>query len=222
METEELSKEALDMHNEILSTENRREGSAKASSAANTTASHMALAQKLKGKSEKGDGSVASQGSKPGGGGGIGALMMMKRKLTKWKMGRSSGWSTGSKDKTPAKLENTFRLEPQDTGKFNNQKVRDAIEEVVLFYMANTKEYHAQKCSQTSRYIAEEIKSKIKQLGFNRYKIVTNVVIGQDKDQGMEVASRCIWDTNNDDMAHYTYRKNDLYLLVLVYGVYFE
>ena len=42
-------------------------------------------------------------------------------------------------------------------------------------------------------------------LKFPRYKIVVQVVLGQVRQQGVKVASRCLWDADADNHASYTF-----------------
>ena len=66
------------------------------------------------------------------------------------------------------------------------------------------------------------MKTRVKNLGFKRYKIVVNVMVGQSNEQGMQFASRCMWDTETDNVATVTRQHKDMYVVVNVFGVYFE
>lgn len=56
----------------------------------------------------------------------------------------------------------------------------------------------------------------------NRYKIVVQVTIGQMKDQGVRVASRCLWDTATDNYASVQFKNQSLWCSTMVFGVYTE
>lgn len=55
-----------------------------------------------------------------------------------------------------------------------------------------------------------------------RYKIVCIVHIGQLKDQGIQIASRCLWDSAHDSFATYEFKNRSLYAIASVYFVYNE
>lgn len=55
-----------------------------------------------------------------------------------------------------------------------------------------------------------------------RYKIVVQVTIGQMKDQGVRVASRCLWDTATDNYASVHLKNQSLWCSAMVFGVYTE
>lgn len=56
----------------------------------------------------------------------------------------------------------------------------------------------------------------------NRYKIVVQVTIGQMKDQGVRVASRCLWDTATDNYTSVQFKNQSLWCSAMVFGVYTE
>ena len=59
-------------------------------------------------------------------------------------------------------------------------------------------------------------------LGFPRYKIIVQAVVGQQKQQGVRVVSRCLWDTDTDNCSSYTYNSDSLWATVMVFGLYVE
>ncbi len=48
-------------------------------------------------------------------------------------------------------------------------------------------------------------------LNYPRYKVIVQVVLGQNKQQGVRVASRCLWDTDADNFASFTYKAVRVY-----------
>ena len=54
------------------------------------------------------------------------------------------------------------------------------------------KVYDANKVSQWSKNIADNVKSQVKTLGYDRYKIVVEVVIGEQRGEGVRMGSRCL------------------------------
>lgn len=46
----------------------------------------------------------------------------------------------------------------------------------------------------------------VEQLNMPRYKVVVQSTIGELKDQGVRIASRCLWDTANDNYASVSYK----------------
>ena len=50
----------------------------------------------------------------------------------------------------------------------------------------------------------------------------SQVTLGQMKDQGVRVASRCLWDTATDNYASVEYSNQHLWCSAMVFGVYTE
>lgn len=59
-------------------------------------------------------------------------------------------------------------------------------------------------------------------MNFPRYKIIVQTVVGQQKQQGIRVASRCLWDTATDSVSSFTYNSDSLWATVMVFGLYVE
>ena len=157
---------------------------------------------------------------------GLAGLMMVKRRVGKWKASNVRAGSTvsGSVRSGGARLalENTYQLEPTPDEKFDVNKVKQAIEASFRLYLVKQSAYNQAKCKQISKLISDDIKGRVKKLGFKRYKYVVSVVVGQANEQGLEYASRCVWNTDTDNVATVVRQHKDMYVVVNVYGVYFE
>lgn len=72
-----------------------------------------------------------------------------------------------------------------------------------------------------SKDIADKIKEKIKcTLHIPRYKLVTQVTVGQMKDQGVRITSRCLWDTSTDNYATASFQNQHIWASAIVFGLY--
>ena len=73
-----------------------------------------------------------------------------------------------------------------------------------------------------SENLAEQIKTAVKGLSIPSYKVVVQVIIGEISGQGIRVASKCLWDENNDNYASFTYQNESLFTTGIVFGIYYE
>lgn len=121
----------------------------------------------------------------------------------------------------PVQYENTFKMPPENGHEFAPSQVESIVKDV-LSNKLKYERYHSESCSKISQDICAAIKEKVKALGLQRYKIVTQVLIGQDTDQSVQMASRCLWNHSTDNFAAATYRNNSLYAIAIVYGVYMD
>lgn len=72
-----------------------------------------------------------------------------------------------------------------------------------------------------SKSIADKIKEKIKcTLNLPRYKLMTQVTIGQSKDQGVRITSRCLWDTATDNYATASFQNQHIWASAIVFAFY--
>ena len=117
-------------------------------------------------------------------------------------------------------MENSYRLEPADM--VDQQKVKAVMNESIKLFMAKQSSYSPAKSAQVSRYLTEDIKTRLKQFNIKRYKFVVHVMIGQSKEQGMQYVTRCIWDTQTDDVATVVYAHKDLFVVANVFAIYFD
>lgn len=72
-----------------------------------------------------------------------------------------------------------------------------------------------------SRDVADKIKRNCREeLNLPRYKILVQVTIGQRKDQGAMITSRCLWDTSADNYASANFQNKYVWVSALVFGLY--
>jgi hypothetical protein len=119
------------------------------------------------------------------------------------------------------KLENTYRLEPHQDERFNAQRVSNVINETLERYLEG-ETYNPTLCSQMTQQLSESIRNKVKEIGFPRYKLVCKVIIGQKAQQGIEMASRCLWNDGFDSYATGEYSNKDLFAIAVIYAIYYE
>ncbi len=120
--------------------------------------------------------------------------------------------------------ENTYITEPEGYGenaRFQRHKVQEILK-VVLKDRMDKQQYDPRQAAQTAKHIAEDLREKVKALGYDRYKLVIQVTLGQKKGQAMRIVSRCLWDTSTDSFASEYYDNDSLYCVCQVYGLYYQ
>lgn len=115
--------------------------------------------------------------------------------------------------------ENTYKMEPPK--KFRPDQVKPIIEKVLATNLEG-KKYDPIECSILSKALADDIKARVKELQFERYKVLSLVTIGQRSDQGVSVGSRFLWDHDRDSFAASSWYNKHLYAVGTVYAVYYE
>ncbi|XP_021547972.1 dynein light chain Tctex-type protein 2B isoform X2 [Neomonachus schauinslandi] len=87
-------------------------------------------------------------------------------------------------EKNAAESENTYILRPIFQQRFRPSVVKECIHAVLKEELANA-EYSPEEMPQLTKHLSETIKDKLKEMGFDRYKIVVQVVIGEQRGEGV-------------------------------------
>uniref|UniRef100_A0A7S4FC48 Tctex1 domain-containing protein 2 n=1 Tax=Chrysotila carterae TaxID=13221 RepID=A0A7S4FC48_CHRCT len=115
----------------------------------------------------------------------------------------------------------TYSLRPDFKHKFRPAVVKTVIASVLAERLSD-KIYNAESTAGLTREISDEIKSKLRtevELS-SRYKLVVQVVIGEQRGEGVRMGARCFWDTDTDSYAEETYRNDSLFCVAAAFGVY--
>jgi hypothetical protein len=76
----------------------------------------------------------------------------------------------------------------------------ELIDECLAEKLSNM-QYEGEKINEAAKVLSDMIKDRLKSLGYERYKFIVQVLIGERRDQGLQVGSRCFWDGNTDNQA---------------------
>ena len=120
------------------------------------------------------------------------------------------------------------RTEREGRRKMGKAQLRGSFAIETEFIYANTVLYtttispFAPTLHQTlSKGIADKIKEQCKTaMNVPRYKIMVQVTIGQMKDQGIKITSRCLWDTTTDNYATVSFQNQHIWASAIVFAMY--
>ena len=121
-----------------------------------------------------------------------------------------------------ANIKNQSLVEPRENEKFYPSKVQAVIKETIEFLLRGY-ELEATGLPIKAEEITKAVKEAVKNnLNMPRYKLVVQTVLGGVENQGLTVASKCLWDLNADNYASFTFKNEQLYCTVIVFGCYNE
>jgi len=112
-----------------------------------------------------------------------------------------------------------YATEPAFNKKFRESKAKEIIEAVLKAKLTGVN-YHPDNTSTVTREIADEIKIKLKELELEKYKYVVQVVIGEQRGEGLQMGCRCFWDKNTDNYAKHEFTNESLFCIAAAFGVY--
>mmetsp|Transcript_10401 Transcript_10401/g.12820 ORF Transcript_10401/g.12820 Transcript_10401/m.12820 type:complete len:146 (+) Transcript_10401:28-465(+) len=123
----------------------------------------------------------------------------------------------------------TYILKPAEDEKFYPSQVKQIAERVLQQeldgkidekWIEDWMEY-GDDFENLTKDICQKIKDRVRtSLNLPRYKIVVQLTLGQMKDQGVCITSRCLWDTANDNYASVSYQNEFIWACALVFGMY--
>ncbi|KAJ7332798.1 hypothetical protein JRQ81_014978 [Phrynocephalus forsythii] len=117
--------------------------------------------------------------------------------------------------------ENTYKTHPDEDCKFNSSQVQQLLETVLANYLGDVK-YNPANGGPSVQNLSDMIRNKVKDITPLRYKLVCNVFLGQKANQGLHIASRSLWDVENDNFASATFTNSSIFAVATVHGLYFE
>ena len=115
-------------------------------------------------------------------------------------------------------FENTYRLEPK--AHFPERRVRSVIEEALGTLLSHR--YSASHSPFLAKLLSARVLENVKQLSIERYKVVCLVTIGSKVQQGLRIASRCLWDEHFDTFVTVSLEGEHFFAVGTVFGVYYE
>ena len=103
--------------------------------------------------------------------------------------------------------------------RFRPGVVKEMMDEIIKERLTGV-EYEADTCSMLARDISDEIKFKLKELGFEeRYKFVVQVVIGEEKGEGVRMGCRCFWDPKTDNHVATQFHNATIFCAAAAFGI---
>ncbi|XP_075262391.1 dynein light chain Tctex-type protein 2B-like [Convolutriloba macropyga] len=115
---------------------------------------------------------------------------------------------------------NTFVIRPNFKHKFRPVAVREVIS-TVLSQNLTDKTYNSEEVPDLTRNLAEKIKEAVKDLGYDRYRLMVQVAIGEQKGEGVKMGCRCFWDADTDNYAQDTFMNDSLFCVAAVFGLFY-
>uniref|UniRef100_A0A1B0D7R5 Dynein light chain n=1 Tax=Phlebotomus papatasi TaxID=29031 RepID=A0A1B0D7R5_PHLPP len=120
---------------------------------------------------------------------------------------------------TTMKYMPSYRMESKNPYK---REICETIIREVVNDMLSSFVYANSDASQVCNNISEEIKSRVKTLGFDRYKLVCIVTIGEKYYQSFTSTVKFLWDAEKDGYANYVYDTQHFFAIATLYALYYD
>uniref|UniRef100_A0A7S3XGP2 Uncharacterized protein n=1 Tax=Oxyrrhis marina TaxID=2969 RepID=A0A7S3XGP2_OXYMA len=119
----------------------------------------------------------------------------------------------------PKADENSYVIHPEYKHKFRPAQVKEIIR-ASLNQKLTGQAYNVEQTTVLTKAVADDIRDRLKELQLPRYKFVVQVIIGEQKGQGVRMANRCFWDGDTDAQASESFHNETLWCIATAYGVY--
>ncbi|KAM4895116.1 dynein light chain Tctex-type protein 2B isoform 3-T8 [Sylvia borin] len=104
--------------------------------------------------------------------------------------------------------------------RFKSSTVKECIRAILKEKLANL-QYVPEEMPELTKSLSETIKDRLKEEGYDRYKMVVQVVIGEQRGEGVNMAARCFWDADTDSCAHDVFMNDSLFCVVAAFGCFY-
>lgn len=112
-----------------------------------------------------------------------------------------------------------YQIRPPYSELFKPRDVQAIMKQVLTDFL-HDKQYDGEQTLQWSQQLSTLIKNKLKQLKQERYKYLCQVIICEQKNAGIRIGAKCLWDQTTDKMAQETYQNSTLFCVAIAFGVY--
>jgi len=110
-------------------------------------------------------------------------------------------------------------IRPNFQHKFRPIIVKKCMHDVMSEFL-HDKQYDANEAPKWARELGELVKAKLKELELERYKFIVQVVIGEQRGEGVKMVCRCLWDSDTDNMAQDVFMNGSLFCVVAAFGIF--
>ncbi|GMI55925.1 hypothetical protein ScalyP_jg5691 [Parmales sp. scaly parma] len=108
---------------------------------------------------------------------------------------------------------------PSFSQKPSKERMKQIIAEVQTSILQNEK-YTSDNASAQTKKLSDEVRDRLRDLGLDRYKFLVQVVLGEQRTEGVHVGCRCLWDADTDNYASQTFTNDSMFCVVTAYWIY--
>jgi hypothetical protein len=111
------------------------------------------------------------------------------------------------------------KVGPAFENKFKVLQAQEVIKTALMGALSK-QTYVPESASQTAREIVEAIKAKLKETLPPQYKLICQVLLGEQRGQGIAMAFRGFWDNDSDNFARETFTNDSVFAVGIAYAMY--
>mmetsp|Transcript_29049 Transcript_29049/g.50129 ORF Transcript_29049/g.50129 Transcript_29049/m.50129 type:complete len:125 (+) Transcript_29049:100-474(+) len=120
---------------------------------------------------------------------------------------------------TAASKTPTYQIRPEYRQRISVNEMKGIINKVLKEELEG-KQYQTEQVQEQTKKIADDIRNKLREMDKPRYKFFVQVVIGEQRGEGVRMGCRTFWDADTDSYASEQYVNDSLFCVATAYGVY--
>lgn len=113
-----------------------------------------------------------------------------------------------------------YQIRPSFNDLFKPRDVQNIIKQTMTEYFVDKEQYDSNDVGQWCKQLSVQLKNTLKQCNKPRYKYIVQCIIGEQKNIGIKISSKSLWDTQTDRFIQEVYQNNSLYCVTMAWAVY--
>ncbi|XP_064484933.1 dynein light chain Tctex-type protein 2B-like isoform X2 [Ornithodoros turicata] len=113
-----------------------------------------------------------------------------------------------------------YNLRPETGKRFSRHAAKDCLHTLLAEELEN-RVYNCEAIPDWTKALSTKVCQRLQDLGFERYKYVVQVVIGEHRGEGFRMSCRCLWDSDTDGYVSEFFSNDTLFCVCLVLAAYY-
>mmetsp|Transcript_23723 Transcript_23723/g.48527 ORF Transcript_23723/g.48527 Transcript_23723/m.48527 type:complete len:120 (-) Transcript_23723:289-648(-) len=117
-------------------------------------------------------------------------------------------------------MSQTYEIRPAYKQRASSATMKGIIQKVLKENLEGKMYDKTQGEQLVTKKIADEIRTQLKELELPRYKYMVQVVIGEQRGEGIRAGCRTLWDQDTDCYANHTFISDQLFCVATAYAMF--
>ncbi|XP_029708297.1 dynein light chain Tctex-type 5-B [Aedes albopictus] len=117
------------------------------------------------------------------------------------------------------RFQNNYRMESRNP--FVRERVQLIVDRYLTAFVEQHK-YNPRRAKRLAENLSVDLRDVVKRCGFERYRILAVVTVGDKNSQDFKSVMRFVWDADKDGYVNVAYETSTYFIIATVFAVYYE
>ncbi|XP_062550404.1 dynein light chain Tctex-type protein 2B-like isoform X2 [Armigeres subalbatus] len=117
------------------------------------------------------------------------------------------------------RFQNNYRLDSRYP--FDRERVQLIVDRYLNASLEQLK-YNPRRAKRMAENLSVDLRDLVKKCGFERYRVLASVMIGDKNSQDFKSVMRFVWDAEKDGYVNFAYEGPSYFVVATVFAVYYE